>query len=391
MPPLKAVQAISTSLRTREARSESRYQLRVLIPYDRSVLVGTRKFELNFNAETVRAFNSEFVDILDDVRRKVLANEDIDFKGRGYDFLSRLRDRGRAAFQRLWPREMKEHLDAKDEQEKSRGLSFTFQVDEELSLFWEMLYRGSPLNALDPNDFWGFRYPIGRCYLGVDTSDRVELQSGILSAVHNKLKLSLREVHAVKTYLQKLRRIPSVRLQMLDEALEANSPTVNELLALFHDDEFSFGMVHFACHCDAGQNLLESSLRLTSRNSDIDLMLEKVLGNADYGFQNRPFVFLNACQTADVVGLRAGLGFPRAVLDFGAAGVIATACVVPDRFAAAFAREFYRRLLARRTPSGAANIASILMETRLHFLTEFENPLGLAYGLYAGSDQEFRA
>jgi len=88
--------------------------------------------------------------------------------------------------------------------------------------------------------------------------------------------------------------------------------------------------------------------------------------------------------------LRAGLGFPRAVLDFGAAGVIATACVIPDLFAGAFAKEFYRRLLARRIAPATANIASVLMETRRHFLTEFENPLGLAYGLYAGSDQELR-
>jgi hypothetical protein len=70
--------------------------------------------------------------------------------------------------------------------------------------------------------------------------------------------------------------------------------------------------------------------------------------------------------------------------------VIATACVVPDLFASAFAKEFYRKLLTRPAAPATTNIATVLMETRQHFLTEFENPMGLAYGLYAGSDQEFR-
>jgi hypothetical protein len=390
MPPVKPAQATTASLRSHQTRGESRCELRIIAPGGRNILVGTRWFELKFTAETVKNFNAAFVDILDDIRRKVLADGDIDFKGRGYDFLSRLRSTGSAAFQRLWPKELKEYIEEKEDREVARGLCFTLQVEEELSLFWEMLYRGSPLIAVGPDDFWGFRYPIGRCYFGVDSPDQVHLQSGILSAVHNKLTLSMREVQAVKAFLAKLRRVPSANLKMLDDALDAASPTVRELLELFHDEEFPFGMVHFACHCDAGQNPLGSSLSITSRKTNIDLMLEQLLENADYGFQNRPFVFLNACQTADIEGLRAGLGFPRAVLDFGAAGVIATACVIPDLFAGAFAKEFYRRLLARRIAPATANIASVLMETRRHFLTEFENPLGLAYGLYAGSDQELR-
>jgi CHAT domain len=390
MPPVKPEQVTTASLRSPRTRRESRCQLRVSGPHERNILVGNQRFELKFNAETVKTINTAFVDILDDIRRKLLANGDIDFKGRGYDFLSRLQSTGSAAFQKLWPHELKKYIDGKEAREEARGLSFTFLVEEEFSLFWEMLYRGSPLETVDPGNFWGLRYPIGRGYFGVESLDRVDLQSGILSAIHNKLTLSLREVQAVKAFLAKLRKVPSVNLKMLDDALDAPSPTTRELLELFHDPEFPFGMVHFACHCDAGQTPLSSSLRITSRSTDIDLLLEQVLGNADYGFQNHPFVFLNACQTADIDGLRAALGFPRAVLDFGAAGVIATACVVPDLFASAFAKEFYRKLLTRPAAPATTNIATVLMETRQHFLTEFENPMGLAYGLYAGSDQEFR-
>ena len=335
-------------------------------------------------------FNTEFIGVLDAIRRKTLVDGTIDFKGKGYDFLNRLCDLGGAAYQKLWPKDLKAFISRKETEESERGLRFTFQTSEDLSLYWEMLYSGSPVDPCDPHKFWGFRNPIGRCYFEVDEHDRVSLQSGMLSAVHTKLTESIREVQSVKQYLLGLPKGASVGLRMLDDELKSNAPTVKELIDLFHDESFAFGMVHFACHCDTGDTPLGSSLRLTSRNKEIEVFLEQVLRQGDFGFQNRPFVFLNACQTANVDGLRAGLGFPLAVLNFGAAGVIATACVVPDSFASAFANEFYRRLLAHGADLKAANISAVLMETRVHFMTEYENPMGLAYGLYAGSDQEFR-
>lgn len=62
----------------------------------------------------------------------------------------------------------------------------------------------------------------------------------------------------------------------------------------------------------------------------------------------------------------------------GAGAVIATACPVPDLFAAAFAKHFYTFFL-----SGQMTIGQALRETRWHFLTKHNNPLGLAYGLYS--------
>jgi hypothetical protein len=380
----------TTSLRSSSVRRQARFVLKILAPFNNSILVGAKAFPLTFQADTIKAFNAGFVSILDDVRKTILQIGHIDFKGRNYDFLDLLRDKGAAAYQGLWPKALKEYFRSKEDEQVERGLSFTFQVEEGLSLYWEMLYRGDPRKKPKTSDFWGFRYPIGRCYFEIDPQDRVSLQGGMLSAIHTKLTLSRREVEAVRGYLAGLHLGPSVSVQMLDEALKSKAATVNELLDLFHDDEFPFGVVHFACHCDVGENPLASALSLTSRDKEIELLLEQVVGNVDYGFRNQPLVFLNACQTADVEGLRAGLGFPRAVLNFGAAGVIATACVVPDTFASAFAKEFYRRLLIKREAPAAANIAVVLMETRQHFLDEYENPMGLAYGLYAGSDQEFR-
>jgi hypothetical protein len=78
--------------------------------------------------------------------------------------------------------------------------------------------------------------------------------------------------------------------------------------------------------------------------------------------------------------------FPNGFLGFGASGVIATACDIPDRFAAAFACEFYKNLLSDsggRSPT----VSKALLKTRRAFMSEpYNNPLGLAYGLFARNE-----
>src|SRR5205823_3843519 len=69
---------------------------------------------------------------------------------------------------------------------------------------------------------------------------------------------------------------------------------------------------------------------------------DRVIGQ----FQCRPLVFLNACQSAGGSDdLRKTFNLPKAFIECGAAAVIATACPVPDLFAAAFARVFYEFFL----------------------------------------------
>ena len=130
----------------------------------------------------------------------------------------------------------------------------------------------------------------------------------------------------------------------------------------------------------------------------MNLTLEKLLAWQDHGFVNGPFVFLNACGTATPGHLLQTMSFPNEILGFGASGVIATACTMPDNFASSFAVEFYRRLLnmtrekndegtlvdvVRPFAATTIDIGEAMLQTRLHFLRKHNNPLGLAYGLYA--------
>lgn len=95
-------------------------------------------------------------------------------------------------------------------------------------------------------------------------------------------------------------------------------------------------------------------------------------------------------------------------IEHGAAAVVATACPVPDLFAAMFARVFYEFFLrgyiiidqetgaiieqetgakvstSMRIGDGTPmRIGDALRATRKYFLEYRHNPLGLAYGLYS--------
>jgi hypothetical protein len=107
----------------------------------------------------------------------------------------------------------------------------------------------------------------------------------------------------------------------------------------------------------------------------------------------QPLVFLNACQSAGGADeLRRTFNLPKVFIQHGAAAVIATACPVPDLFAAAFAKVFYKFFLRGLVVEDEATgekairlmtIGEALRATRWYFLKEYHNPLGLAYGLYS--------
>jgi hypothetical protein len=66
--------------------------------------------------------------------------------------------------------------------------------------------------------------------------------------------------------------------------------------------------------------------------------------------------------------------------------VIATLCSVPDHFAHAFAVKFYEFLFSSSREPGSDHfryLAEALLATRRFFMEQYNNPLGLAYVLYA--------
>lgn len=131
---------------------------------------------------------------------------------------------------------------------------------------------------------------------------------------------------------------------------------------------------------------LEKLMELTSKmageswiylgNSEIkeaDLRLLKFFARP-----RRPIVFLNMCQSADLMPSMSS-GLVHLFLDHNASAIIGTESPMTGVFADAFARKVLDALFA------GDNIGTALWKARRHFL-ESRNPLGLAYTLYGRTD-----
>jgi len=380
------------------ARKDDRRAIQIMIfPSMPLLIIDTMQFPLTFDQGDVEDFNQQFIAVLQDLRRDV-QNKGVDLSGYDHNYLERLRDIGKVAYNRVLPPAARSRIAELETQEQKRGISLTFKTSPTSRLFWEMLYTGKPFD-IQSDQFWGFRYPLGRTYWEIKAPDRVRLQSGVFSAIHDGLKFSRQEVEQLTQHLTATGQRLGLKLvlHLLEQVIPAERLSVERLLELFHSSEFCYGIVHFACHVenpeDAGAT--QAYLSFTAHKNRLEMCLGKLVACEEYSFANQPFVFLNACGSATPGHLLQTLSFPTGVLNFGAGGVIATACTIPDNFASAFASELYRRLLKHSEEEKShhpvwSNIGEALLETRLHFLEEYNNPLGLAYGLYAVSNQQLR-
>ncbi len=391
---LSATVVSEQTSQTRNQRKDSRYHLQiVIVPNQSRFYISNHDFSFYFAEGDLEKYNKDFIEILDRLRLDV-QQKGIDLNHYKHDYLIQLRDIGKAAYNKILTSEIIQYFKDKDKAEQKRGLSLTFQTPQTFSFFWEMLYAGKPF-GVEKDEFWGFRYPIGRTYWGtMEFPDRIRLQEGIFSAIHNKLQHSQEEVEKIQQCLSKACEILNLQLicELLDRYLKSKSICIETLLELFHDENFRYGMIHFACHClnSLQNNSGKASLSLTVQDNRLEIELQKLLAWAEYGFQNHPFVFLNACESGIPGKLLQTSSFPTEMLNFGAGGVIATSCSIPDNFASSFASKFYEFLFDQLSSDRRVNLGEILLETRRFFLEQYNNPLGLAYGLYALSNQQLR-
>lgn len=250
----------------------------------------------------------------------------------------------------------------------------------ELLIFpWEVLYEGDYRDG-KPEAFWGMRYPVARHLIPKKTfSMELALPTDMLFCLNHRLPYApQQERPAIEAIARKIGKFKSLQ-DLLD---------IDDGVAfLEHLYQSGHNMLHFACHCrpcrkyeddiDAlSISLLEGEPHL-ERYREIELETYN-FDDIDGNFQRPPLVFLNACQSGGGLDeLRKTFNLPARFIEHGAGAVIATACEVPDSFAALFAKVFYEFFLDRRMMIGEA-----LCKTRWYFLTEYNNPLGLAYGLY---------
>jgi hypothetical protein len=423
--------AIGESLQSREKRKRDREHFEVIITSEPALLVmvqGEPPYIPEFQLGDLNARNLQLVELLEELRLDV-QERGVDLTDYDHDYLSRLRSPGVAAYNKIISGKFRGALE-RARGDEQRELSLTFRTPPHMSFLWEMIYAGKRGGPVEPELFWGFRYPIGRAFIleKIQHPSEIRPWHGIFSAIHEDLPFSRPEVKRLEDYLVRIRKeyhLEELKLRLLDDEFPTPPLSCDQLMERFVSEDFRYGIIHFACHCENPEDggAQEASLLLKAHGHKLVMRyqtLEEWLGEGkgDGSFSNRPFVFLNACESQTIGHLLETSNFPEGFLRFRASGVIATACTVPDEFANAFSTEFYRRLLklneedgkgkrdagARPVDSGdgqsedtgaspasfTSNVGEVLLETRLHFLDTYNNPLGLAYGLYALSNQRLR-
>jgi hypothetical protein len=401
----------SSSLSSQKTRHEKRWPVAIeMYPNDERLKIEGIQCLVKYNAGDVVTQNQDLVQVLEDMRKDVqglaLVDNGRDIKpldsGVCKTYLRRLREIGLSIYGFL-PGEVGETI-AKIEQKASKRnqkLSLDIRFPPEMAFLWEMVYTGPPAGPVEEQSFWGFCFPIGNLYWDTILANSVALGSGIFASAHGKLSHSAEELEAIRQELDALKR--RLKLQVRSIFLDEHSPHILEegldeeelserLLCFFHHEDFSYGMVHFACHCEnpVGESVLNAKLKLTAQDKALTVRLRKFqnFATSDLGFLNEPLVFLNACESGTPLHLLQSANFPQTLINFGAGGVIATNCTMPDNFASAFAAQFYQRLLSMPSDEEyEARIGEALLRTRLFFLRERNIPLGLAYSLYTYSNQ----
>ncbi len=244
------------------------------------------------------------------------------------------------------------------------------------------MYQGDNYKNPEPDLFWGFYYPIGRTHWGIEFSNIIDLAQGIYLVGHNRQRLLRQLVETLGQQVQRLYR--SLNWQLLDQDI-----SIDNLLKLFKAPEFHYGIIHLNYHVlsSSKSGTEQICLGLTEQEEKLVIDLETELILSRGGFRNLPFVFLNAClSAAGTLWERPTFSLPIKMLRFGAGGVIATVCPVPENFANAFASKFYEFLFAQLSSDKRVNLGEVLVKTRRFFLERYNNPLGLAYILYGLSN-----
>jgi hypothetical protein len=257
----------------------------------------------------------------------------------------------------------------------SLGQPISIQVaSEDFFLPWELLYPVRMDEPLAFQHFWGMNYITSRVI--VQEARPGAFVSPIISVAQRpRLGLltycGLPSVTAKEIpFFEKLHgagRIALFKLRNLDPAKKREE--FKEFKGFWSN---AFNLAHFACHAfyDDPPNL---SRILLSDEFPISLQDLEVYGITING---HPLIVMNACETGNLNPLYTSY-FAAAFLKYGARGVVATECAVPDAFAADFAQQLYTHLLAGE-PLGES-----LLAARRYFLEKYHNPSGLLYSMYA--------
>ncbi|QTA78703.1 CHAT domain-containing protein [Desulfonema limicola] len=271
-----------------------------------------------------------------------------------------------------------------------------FFWSREIPYPWEVFYPREIGKDEDPvSFFWGMSYPLGRNLTKDPFDYHVEEQQAecdMLFGLHKELTYARQKEWPGLKELVIKNSTDAIHVLGGDVGLcLAADNTCNDTDLLKYLFNANHNMVHFACHCKRKEK--DDFLKLSWIEGAINITDAEISGNIasirlsprtflnEFGTFKRqqPLVFLNACQTTgEIDDVTLDFNLPRKFIISKAAAVIATMCPIPDLFAADFAHKFYEFFLKENMEIGEA-----LRAARWFFWEKYNNPLGLAYGLYS--------
>lgn len=257
-------------------------------------------------------------------------------------------------------------------------------VSEDFLLPWELIYPISLDEPLSYEHFWGMNHIISRAI--VQSTRPGSLVSPVISVAHRpRLGLliyggSPSVTEKEPPFFEKLEsdgKITLCRLRALDP--EKKCEEFKEFKGFWDN---ALDLAHFACPISCEDDAPEASHILLSAEFPISLRdMELYFVDAEdrpLVIKSHPLIVMNAREASRTNPLCTSR-FVKAFLRHGARGVVATECAVPDAFAAGFAEQLYRHLLAGK------RLGDSLLATRRYFLEKYDNPSGLFYSMYAPS------
>ena len=264
---------------------------------------------------------------------------------------------------------------------------------------WSIIYPPDASRDPDPFQFWGARYKLEQVRSGPKSDRLIEEPVRVVFALDPRFGNSELQKDLLASYAAAGSKLTV-------------SPPVSTSDALF---DWLLGnpsahVYYFYCHGYApaakavrrrdGIQLLRGKIQALPEGSEERAAWEALLGLTDKMldepwilmgdseikesqfrgqpfFQGRrPIVFLNMCQSADLVPSLTG-GLVRLFLDHNASAVVGTECPMTAIFAHEFSRVIFQELF------GGSDLGTALLAARCYFLSEdLRNPLGLAYTLY---------
>ena len=256
-------------------------------------------------------------------------------------FMMVLRAFGAALYKHLLPNELQRVL-----WQHHRTIKTIQVLSEEPFIPWEVVHLQEPGKPLPPE---------GNVFLG---------EMGVVRWLHNvgwaPAKLACRRgkaLYVIPDYPDPNLKLAGAQQEaaVLSKILQAKSfkPEESEEVYRLINKPDAFDVLHFACHGEATTQAIWNAGLMMKGHMDNGQYVDDILevtavesyANLRAPNDNRPLVFVNACQTGRAgYNLTGTGGFARAFLNGGAGAFVGALWSVGDTPALTFAEQFYKAL-----------------------------------------------